>query len=654
MPLKLVGVLWMRLITFACVTALLVLALSTLVQIDGWLAYETGRQLGAEIGARVIIALGLALAIGTAVSVLALPYICWRPAASLARFKIVNRIAVLVAFIVCGSAVIGIVIRWGLAVGLLRFSNRQSIYVWGWLSVLLIPGTLACYFAVRPAGWTSRVSQSISGRTTRRLLLIAGLGGLLTGLSNGDPPPSRRTRPTAGKSTRPRPNILLVTFDALSAEDMSCFGYRLPTTPNIDSLAQSSYVFSNYFASSTFTTPCIASMLTGCYPSHTHVYHYGGSLRGTVAERTLPNLLRASGYLTAASVANPGAHPACLGFGGHFDVLPSSPLKDFATREAAALFHSAALADDVRRGANFVPYMLEQLSPRTFGQVHSTFPPEASFQQAQRMLLELPSPFFLWVHVFAPHFPYLPEPPFLHKFLRTDVLRTHAEFADMLDLTGYTYSAAKQPLIDEGRLRYNEWTAQADAAFGQFMSDLRNAGRLTDTAVIVSSDHGESFQGGFLGHGGSQQLRPILHVPLLVHLPGQAVKQEIVVAADQTALAPTILEIAGLGRPGWMDGQSLLGLSGAAGDNRTSRAFTQFLAPNSSFEPVTRGTVGVIDGQHQFVLDLEKNAGALFDLAEAHDQKVDRSPAEPALAANLRAQIVQEFPEIFGRQPDEA
>jgi hypothetical protein len=102
-----------------------------------------------------------------------------------------------------------------------------------------------------------------------------------------------------------------------------------------------------------------------------------------------------------------------------------------------------------------------------------------------------------------------------------------------------------------------------------------------------------------------------------------------------------------------MDGQSLLGLSGAAGD-RTSRAFTQFLAPNSSFEPVTRGTLGVIDGQHQFVLDLEKNAGALFDLAEAHDQKVDRSRAEPALAANLRAQIVQEFPEICGRQPDEA
>jgi arylsulfatase A-like enzyme len=654
MPLKLLLELWTRLVCFASVTALLVMALSVLAEIDAWMAYENGRELCAEIGARVAIALGLAAATSTAVCLLALPYVFWRPATTLARFETVTRISVLVAFNVCASAVLGIVIRWGSVVGLLPLTNRASIEVWGCLSALVILGTLTCYFVIRRDAWTIRLSQSASGRTTRRLLLFASVGGLLTGLSNGADHRPRGARLAAPKPARGGPNILLVTFDALCAEDMSCFGYRLPTTPNIDALAQSSYVFQNCYASSTFTTPSTVAMLTGRYPSSTRVYHYGGPLRGTAGDRTLPNVLRAGGYVTAASVANPGAHPACLGYGEHFDILPACPLKDFAAREAAALFHSAQLADDVRRGANFVPYMLEQLSPRAFGQVHSIFPPEMSFRQAQRILQDLPSPFFLWVHVFAPHFPYLPEPPFLHKFLPGDAMRTHAQFADMLDLAGFRYSAAKQPLIDQGRLRYDEWLAQADGAFGDFMSSLRTSGRLEDTAVMVSADHGESFQGGFLGHGGSEQLRPILHIPLLVHLPGQTLKHEIAAAVDQTAFAPTMLEIAGLGRPDWMDGQSLLPLTGAAGSNLTPRAFTQYLMPNSSFKPVSRGTIGVIDGLHQYVLDLEKNTGALFNLDEAHEQKFDRSSADPAQAADMHAQIVRRFPEILGRRGAQA
>jgi arylsulfatase A-like enzyme len=519
---------------------------------------------------------------------------------------------------------------------------------------LLAAGTLVLSLVMRRHAWTDALTQSASGRATRRLLLVAGIGGLLTGLSGAAAPRPRSPRLAVNKSTPPRPNILLVTFDALSAEDVSCFGYRLPTTPNIDALARSSYAFSNCYAASTFTTSSVVSMLTGRYPSSTHVYHYGGSLLGSAAERTLPKLLRAGGYLTAASVTNPGAHPACLGFGEDFDILPSCPLTDFATREAAALFHSAQLADDVRRGANFVPYMLEQLSPRTFGQVHSIFPPQASFAQAEQILQGVSDPFFLWVHAFAPHFPYLPEPPFLHRFLPTDELRTHADFADMVDLTGYNYSPAKQHIIDKGRLRYDEWIAQADAAFGQFMSKMQTSGRLTDTAVIVSADHGESFQGGFLGHGGSQQLRPIVHVPLLVHLPGQSLGREVAAVVDQTAYAPTVLEIAGLARPDWMDGRSLLPYTRADGSDQASRAFSQFLVPNSVFEPVTRGTIGVIDGRHQFLLDLKSNAGALYDLAEAHNQKIDLSKAEPALAAQLRAQIVQQFPELFGGRPASA
>ena len=207
------------------------MALSVLSQIDGWRTYETGRELCAQIGARTAIALGLAAVTGTAVCFLALPYIFWRPATAPARMETVTRVSVLFAFIVCGSAVLGIVIRWGMAVGLLPLTNRMSIVVWACLSALLLLGTLACYFVMHRHAWTSRLSQSASGRTTRRLLLFASVGGLLTGLSNGADRRPREARPAAPRPARRSPNILMVTFDALSAEDVSCFGYRLPTTP---------------------------------------------------------------------------------------------------------------------------------------------------------------------------------------------------------------------------------------------------------------------------------------------------------------------------------------------------------------------------------------------------------------------------------------
>ncbi len=648
MSLKLAGELWTRLTCFACVAALLIQGLCILAEVDGWLAYETARQLSEEVGARVAIGLAAALVASTAVTLLTLPYLLWTPDDSRRRLERITTVAVVGFTVVCGCTLLGIAVLWAQAVHLLTFTNRGAIQLWACLSVALIAATLAVSVTVRRRVLTQRLTQTISGSATRRLLLLAGIGGLLTGLCSEVFPRTSPPRPPRAGSARGRPNLLLVTFDALCAEDMSCYGYHLPTTPNIDALARSSSVFSNYYSASTFTTPSVVAMLTGRYPTSTHVYHYGGSLRNGDVERTLPRILRDAGYATAASVANPGAHPGCLGFGHHFDVLPSCPLRDFPTREAAALFHSAQLAADVGRGANFVPYMLEQLSPKLFGQVHSKFPPAASFAQAEQILQDLPRPYFLWVHVFAPHFPYLPEPPWLHRFLPTDELRTHAEFADMVDRTGYLYSPAKQPAVDKGRLRYGEWVAQTDAAFGQFLTGLQSRGGLADTAVIVSADHGESFQGGFLGHGGADQLRPILHIPLILKLPGQNQHRDIAVSADQTALAPSMLQLAGLARPEWMDGSSLLVPNEDESAARGGHAFSQFLVSNSSFKPVTHGSIGVIDGRHQYVYNFDRRAGALFDLAEAHEQKHERSALEPELTRSLHERLLAQFPNVFG------
>jgi arylsulfatase A-like enzyme len=639
--------LWLRLICFACLLAVLAAGLATLESVDGWIMYETGREVMREIVARVFAGMGLAVLVASGVTLLAAPYVLWRAAAASSRLELISRTGAAVTAVAAAWGLTGAAIRWSTTVGLLPLSNSRAIYLWDCLAILeLVAGVFWCA-RLSKRDQLSRLSAGLSGRLTRRALLLGAIGGALTGLTEEDN--SRGAVPAWLGSPSPwraTPNVLLVTFDALTAEDVSCYGYRLPTTPNIDALAQSSYVFRNNYATCTFTTPSIVSMMTGRYPSNTHVYHYGGPLHGQAAQHTLPGRLRAGGYRTAASVANPGAYPACLGFGADFDILPAPPLADLATRESVQLFHSATFADDAGRAARFVPYMLEQLSPRALGSVHSTFPPHLSFRQAEHILGQLHGPFFLWVHVFAPHFPYLPEPPYLHRFLRGNELRTHAEFTDMVGLTGLVYPAAKQAVVDKARLRYDEWIAQADGAFGQFMAALRSAGRLNDTAVVVSADHGESFEGGWMGHGGAQQLRPIVHVPLVVHLPRQSERHDITTVVDHTALAPTILDLAGLPRPEWMDGESLTGLMQGQGERPGRLAFTQFFMSNSVFRPVRHGTIGAIDGQYQYVFDLGKGSGALFRLYDT-SQSLDLSRTEPRLAAELHARMRERFPNLF-------
>jgi arylsulfatase A-like enzyme len=651
-----VGVLWSRLVCLACTMAVVLCGISTLMEIDGWRAYETGSELLHEIGARLILSIGVAAIVGTAAAIVALPYVLADRASIEARCRRVVQFASSVVALGFAAALVGLLIRWATRAGLLAISQRASMVLWLGLTALLVCGYLLRYrlLGSAQARQSPDFVDTFSGKVTRRLVLISGAAGLLTAFH--DTKPARAPRGVRLPRQAPAPNVILVTFDALSAGDISCYGYPLQTTPNIDALARVSHLFSHYYAVSTFTTSNVVSMLSGRYPSSTRVYHYGGKLHGVESERTLPRELRKAGYRTLASVANPGAHPGCLGFGADFDDLPAAPIADFVTRETAAVFQSAQLADEAGVAARLVPYTLEQMSPRLFGQKRSSAPPALSFAQAEALLEKVQSPYFLWVHTFAPHFPYLPDPPYLHRFLADDELRTHAEFANMVDLKGYSYSLARQPIVDKARLRYDEWIAQADDAFGRFMAMLRDSGRLQDTAVIVSADHGESFAGGYVGHGGADLRRPILHVPLLIHLPGQTRGGIINDVADQTALAPTILELVGSARPPWMEGRSLgpllqsSGTTQAAAGSDSSLAFAQYLEPNSVFGAVTRGTMGVIDGHNQYVLTLDDGRGVLYDLEDSDRQVHNRAGSQPELAARLRAQIAHRFPALLGEK----
>ena len=211
-----------------------------------------------------------------------------------------------------------------------------------------------------------------------------------------------------------------------------------------------------------------------------------------------------------------------------------------------------------------------------------------------------------------------------------------------------------QPQVDKVRLRYDEFMADADSAFGDFLSGLETDGKLADTAVIVSADHGESFQGGFFRHEHAFQALPEIHIPLIVRMPGQNHQSKVTIAADQTSLAPTIFEIAGIPRADWMRGPSLAPwLNSHAGvfaeGRRPGLAFNEFLETDSVFFPVRSGSAGVTDGVHQYVMDIGTGEGTVRNIAEPLVWNIDRSSEEPEVARELRDKLYSRFPDLPGR-----
>lgn len=618
-------------------------------KVIGWLHYLTFPEMVYEVTVCVIFLALLAVILGGVCAVAAAPF--FRSSSS--------RGTTARAAIATVSAV-GIFVDLYLALLMLEdqaqlYGSRAKLVLALYCVVFVL-----CLLSPKARQKFTSTFDFLLGRRTRNVAVLATAVGVIMLVVAG------RTAPASAKvqhgAAGRHPNILLVTFDAMSAEDMSLYGYRLPTTPHIAEFASKGTVFSNFYSASTFTTSSVASIMTGLAPSETHVYQLWGRLRGPRLAQTLPHVLHDSGYVTAAVASSPVVHFFNSWFSGDIDFFdgPVYRTNSFFMKlwNASAFLHplqpfGSRLDEfaELERAMDSIPMQVNAFDHMLFAHLQSEFPPAETFKRARKAMGQLPQGYFLWVHVFAPHHPYLPD-AHLGRFLPTNEMRTgESQIAFMARTDGFTYPPELQPQVDKVRLRYDEFMADADSAFGNFLSGLEADGKLADTAVIVSADHGEAFQGGFFRHEHAFQALPEIHIPLIVRMPGQDRQSKVAIAADETSLAPTILEIAGIPRAEWMHAPSLVPwLNPHAGGSpkveSRGLAFNEFLETDSVFFPVRSGTAGVTDGIHQYVLDLGTGEGTVRNIAEPLVWNIDRSAEEPEVARELRDALYSRFPEL--------
>jgi arylsulfatase A-like enzyme len=631
--------LWFQLVSLGIVG--LVFAESLLLapgKVQGWTFYLTTWEVLFEVLIRAVFAALVGIVLGTTFTVLISPILWYFKSARPRVLRwVTNAFVVLVLFIDT---------RFALS-ALIKWSQRGLRFTTALLILHFLAFVVAlCLPRVRRellASLEGFASEKGSRRTVAAMLAIM-IALVATEYAFAH---ATSTVRAAQVAQRPKSNVLLVTFDALSAEDMSLYGYKLPTTPNLDAFAHRSTVFTNFYSVTTFTTPSIATMLTGGYPSDTRVFQLQGRVQGGEEKKNLAQLMRNAGYATGAFFSNPFAYYLADNPGNEFEVFPEPSFQAGGLQRLWDL--TSPLHQTSGIGSRVAEYQdLESAWNywcRLPGNLAMRFRPDVSFQHANQVLKQLPDGFFVWVHVITPHHPYLPDPEDRGRFLPSAEGRSFEENSELQWVPHY--GTDQQGQVDRRRLLYDEFVLSADRAFGAFIAELEESGKLNNTTVIVSADHGESFEGGVFRHESPYLTKPTVHIPLIIHTPGQQQGRTVAFTADQTALSPTILDLAGQPKADWMQGQSLMPWlrrdNSGAGEGL---AFAQFLEKNSIFKPLTHGTVGVIDGQYQYVLDLDAKKGALRPLSEAQIWDIDSTAENPAKAAELLAAIYARFPEL--------
>jgi choline-sulfatase len=242
-------------------------------------------------------------------------------------------------------------------------------------------------------------------------------------------------------------------------------------------------------------------------------------------------------------------------------------------------------------------------------------------------------PWFLWIHLFDPHAPYLARERWLPA-LRPGATRRYPE----LDGMPANDLHRAEPGLDKDRLEYvrslyDSEIREDDELLRWLFEALPGA---ADALVVFTADHGEEFlEHGDSGHGRTL-FEESVRIPLILKLPGNRFGGTVVQApASLVDVLPTVLGAAGVAAPGDRDGVDLLG-SGEPGAAVTRKLYADLKSG--------RHLRAVIDGEWKLIQDVNaRQRTALFDLGTDPEERRNLAAASPERVAGLGRDVEARF-----------
>ncbi len=453
-----------------------------------------------------------------------------------------------------------------------------------------------------------------------------------------------------------RPNIILITFDALTAENMSLYGYDRLTTPFISRWAKGASVFKRAKAASVWTPPAVASLMLGKRVwTHQLYQSEGGAQPVKSVTENLPMLLQQNGYITMAFILNQiHASPKRIGISKNFHVAPlesalstdvNNLVDKIETWLSRLFFGKIKMYEWFVRSDFIFSRIMNKLS--NDNETVNAFPPQEAFKSFLKTIADDPRrPFFTWFHLYPPHHPYLPPEPYMGMFDSSSRFRTAESHNNLVQfstarITQYYPNQDVQSIVNTLRARYDEFIRFADKQFEDFINQLQKRDELNNTIIILSSDHGESFEHDFVGHGATPY-EETTHIPLVIKEPNQSEGKIIDDLVEQIDIPATILDLAHIQIPAWMEGRSLVPLM--RGKRLPSKLIFSMNFPKnmSRGQQITVGSIAVWDGDYKLIHYLytkKKSTSELFNLMNDPDELNDLFDKKPEVGKNLLSLI---------------
>ncbi len=349
-----------------------------------------------------------------------------------------------------------------------------------------------------------------------------------------------------------RPDIILITIDTLRADRTGFMGYDNAETPCMDMLAEKAIVFNRAYSPAPYTLPSHASILTGTYPPYHGIRANSGFRLGDTPP-SLPEILKKKGYKTGAVIGS-RVMEAKFGLNRGFD------------------FYEDRISEE--RGSVF------RFNERSA---------EANLEIALNWISSVPSPYFLWLHLFDPHYPY----------------SSHQE------IFGNRFSESP----------YDGEIAYVDLQLEKLVRFLEKKGTAKSTLIIVTSDHGE----GLYDHGekthGYFIYEENIRVPLLLHFPGIIAPGRVDEPVSVVDIFPTVMDICEIEFTEETQGLSLLD------DQKHDALYCENITTQLDFgwSPI----YGIISGQWKYIrlpkpeiYNLNADLGERINLIDSEEEKI--------------------------------
>ena len=387
-------------------------------------------------------------------------------------------------------------------------------------------------------------------------------------------PDSFPTAQDAATQGATQPNFIVLVFDAWSASNTSLYGYPRQTTPFLEKLAEKGIVYHNHYAGGHWTYPGTVSLLTGTLPWRHRGYKVGFPYQEAYKTQNIFGMF--PDYFRSAYTHNQIADEALLRMIGSISSRkPRQELyidedfwlsklfeKDYDTASTAWI-RAAKKFDDGYANSLFLSRVFDLYNDRQQKEYQQDYPLGVPVVELDNYFLlntaidwiaeqaaAFSQPFLGYYHLLPPHDPYRPRREFVNTFKDDGYVPTEKpEHPMTLNLPGNR--------IPSRRKEYDEFILFVDSEINRLYDMLSANNLLENTWLIITSDHGEMFERGIMGHLEPTFHNPLVHIPLVILPPGQQERIDITTPTSAIDLLPTLRHITGKSAADWMEGELL-------------------------------------------------------------------------------------------------